>query len=826
MGNGNTGLKNQFGVGDPKTPGAPNTPNTPNTPDTGSDKQAQDFKAAFEKEQGVINGHLQYTAVNAEASRHDPLAARRDAMYPSFQAALGKIDRSDPSKAQGDIDKVLGEVRALSGEVASFRQEAEKAKNDWDARQGKYDEAVHQVEELEAWEDTKAPALRGLVDGIRTQVNERKYAQATTTFDQLQPKLEPIYAEYLKQKEAKAQYDPGLLALQPRLSAVASSARVKLAAERDAVGTAQTEMESSAQAKNYVKAFEQLGQLATKVEAFELAIEELERQKKAYEDALVVVQPKLTQVEQSTFKKLEPKQQEIATAKASIEAAAQSEDYEQALTLTNDLSTKCDEYIAAVTELEQQRKAYEEAWAALQPRFDQTTQSQFKKLELLQQELVTIKGQIDTAVQGEDFEQALTQVNDLSAKVDTFLADQEKAQQQRKAYEDAWASVGPKFTEALQSDAVKLAPQRDELTALKQQIDSAVEAEDFEQALTLTTDLGTKADACLEALRVLEEQKLKYELALSSLQPELDEVAKSPSKSLQPMRDEIATIKGEMETAAAAQEFEKAQQHAEDLKSKVGTYKQELSKEQEEYTQQLERVEAGVQEVSASTFGQLEAEKAAILSAYQAMIQLGEAEDYKAATAAGRALEVPVTDFVVEVKKLRKSIKENIKARLPQIDADMKEIAGDRSPKMGQINSLLASVKAAAGGQDDAVLEKAAKDLEELSQLVDQVKNDPCGKARRSDEYKLAKDDQRIAGADEVVAGVALRNAIAMAKTGGASMTAPPDPVKAAQLTWDVEKAEAAWKVAYLKSQKAGHAVNVVLKKFGCNEFEFELPNP
>jgi hypothetical protein len=198
MGNGNTGLKGQFGVGDPNspsqnTPNTPSTPSTPSTQDTGSDKQAQDFQAAFQKEQGSINEHLQYTAANAEAARHAPLAARRDALFSAFQAALAKIDRKDPAKAQAAIDKVLADARALGAETTTFRQQAEKAKTEWDARQSKYDEAVAQTEELEAWGDTKAPVLRGLVDGIRTKANERQYAQATNTLDQLLPKLAPIY---------------------------------------------------------------------------------------------------------------------------------------------------------------------------------------------------------------------------------------------------------------------------------------------------------------------------------------------------------------------------------------------------------------------------------------------------------------------------------------------------------------------------------------------------------------------------------------------------------------------------------------------------------
>jgi len=138
MGNGQ-GLKDQWGVTDPDK--------------VGSDKQAQEFQACFQKEISAISGHLQYTSANAEAARHDPLAARRDAIYSAYQAALGQIDRTNPAKAKGAIDKVLADAKALNAEVSKFRKEAEKARNDWQARQPKFDAAVHQVEELESWGD-------------------------------------------------------------------------------------------------------------------------------------------------------------------------------------------------------------------------------------------------------------------------------------------------------------------------------------------------------------------------------------------------------------------------------------------------------------------------------------------------------------------------------------------------------------------------------------------------------------------------------------------------------------------------------------------------
>ena len=242
------GLKKQWGVGDPAK--------------AGSDKQAQQFKAAFEKEMAIINGHLQYTSANAEAVPHAVFAGRRDGLYAPFQAALGKIDRTDPAKAQGDIDKALGDAKALCGEVATFRKAAEKAHKDWVARQSKYDATVHQVEELEAWEDQKAAALRGLVDGIRTHVNERQYASASTTLDQLLPKLKPIYDDYLKQKEAKPKYEQQLAEQAARLEALKAADRPSqpMTAKAAEADTAFPAAKAKADAKDFVGGLEGLKQ--------------------------------------------------------------------------------------------------------------------------------------------------------------------------------------------------------------------------------------------------------------------------------------------------------------------------------------------------------------------------------------------------------------------------------------------------------------------------------------------------------------------------------------------------------------------------------------
>ncbi len=245
------GLKGQWGVGDPAK--------------AGSDQQSQQFQAAFQSEINAIGGHLEYTAANAEPARHQPLATRRDGLYPAFQGALKQVDPANPSKAQGAIAKVLGDAKALNAEAAKLHTETEKAKTDWDTRQPKFDEAVKHVEELEAWEDPKAKPLRTLVDGIRKQVNDRKYAPASKTLDELLPKLQPIYDAYVTQKQAKEKYEAQLKQLEPKLPKGSLPEDKMSAADQKVIADLRSQMESAAKAKDFEKALEWLESLSLAV---------------------------------------------------------------------------------------------------------------------------------------------------------------------------------------------------------------------------------------------------------------------------------------------------------------------------------------------------------------------------------------------------------------------------------------------------------------------------------------------------------------------------------------------------------------------------------
>ncbi len=577
MGNGN-GLKEQWGVKDPAK--------------AGSDQQAQQFQASFQKEIGCINGHLQYTSANAEAARHAPLEARRDALYPAFQSALGQIDRTDLAKAKGAIDKVLADAKALSGEVAAFRKEAEKACNDWKARQPKYDAAVHQVEELELWPDPKAGTLRALVDGIRSGSNERKFAPACVTLDQLLPKLKPIYDDYLKQKEARPKYEQMLAEQSARLDPLKAAERpsqpmTDKAGEAD---TALQQAQGKAETKDYVGGCEELKTTKGAIDALEKLAKAPERAK--FLADWPTVDELVNSSADTTFKSLEASWQEIVQLRDQAGPAADSGDYTGANKLLVDLKTKVAACQKKLEELKQQKQAYEEALAALEPRLTGVSQSKFAKMEPLHTELLAVQGQMEAAAQGDDYVQALKLLQDLSAKVEMVAKGQEELEQQQKEYEDALKDLQPKLSEALESKYPSLAPKLDEISRLKGDMEGAAQKEEFPAATQTAQALGGKVDAFLIDYNKLKHAQEDYTKARAALKAKLDDALVSAREfsTLSGARADLISRDSAVESAATAQDFEKALQLVNELAPKVDDYLTKAKAEEDKYSKKGEEI--------------------------------------------------------------------------------------------------------------------------------------------------------------------------------------------------------------------------------------------
>jgi hypothetical protein len=475
------GLKQQWGVKDPAKPA--------------SDKQAKEFDAAFHKTIGCINGHLQYTSANAEAARHQPLEARRDALYPAYQSALAQIDPSDASKAKGSIDKVLGDAKALEGEVSKFRAEAEKAKNDWTPRQAKFDTAVHQVEELETWGDAKAPPLRGLVDGIRAQVNDRRYAPACVTLDQLLPKLKPIYDDYLKQKAAKPKYEQMLAEQSARLDPLKAAERPSqpMTAKAGEADTAVQQAKGKADTKDFVGGLDQMKAVKTAVDALDKLAKDPQRAKFLADSK--AVEQLVTAPVDVTFKTLEADWNAILQLREQSSTTGDAGDYAGANKMIADFKTKYTAYKKKYDELKKQKQAYDDALKAIQPRLTKSSVCQYPKLQQMQMDMAAVQGQMEAAAQSENFVEASQHLKDLSIKLDAYDKAIAEIEQQKKEYEAAASALATKVNDALKKQFLSLSAQIAELKKLQADMAAAAQGSDYDKALQLTKDLGAKIDA-------------------------------------------------------------------------------------------------------------------------------------------------------------------------------------------------------------------------------------------------------------------------------------------------------------------------------------------
>ena len=175
-----------------------------------------------------------------------------------------------------------------------------------------------------------------------------------------------------------------------------------------------------------------------------------------------------------------------------MESAAQAEEFEQTLQQANDLSTKVDAYLAAVKDLEEKKQQYEDALAKLKAKLEGMPKTDYPKLATMKQDIDTVKGQMESAAQSGDYEQALAKTNDLTTKVDAYATAVKELEEKKKAYEGGFEAIKPKLAEALQSKNPDVAPVQKELLISKQQMEEAAKNGDYAQANTSLADVTAK----------------------------------------------------------------------------------------------------------------------------------------------------------------------------------------------------------------------------------------------------------------------------------------------------------------------------------------------
>lgn len=190
-----SGLKSQWGVGDPKAPGA-------GAP--GSGEQGTRFREAFEAACSSINESLQSVKTSADAAQHQAMDGLRQQLVAQFQRALVKVDPVNPTQAKADIDNVLAAAQALKTRAASTATDATAALAKWQQRAAEFEAGVARVVEMNDAGYAKAAPFLAVADAIRARVDGRKIAEALASVDRFLQPLAGAYAEFQKQKPADA----------------------------------------------------------------------------------------------------------------------------------------------------------------------------------------------------------------------------------------------------------------------------------------------------------------------------------------------------------------------------------------------------------------------------------------------------------------------------------------------------------------------------------------------------------------------------------------------------------------------------------------------
>jgi len=545
----------------------------------GSDKQSQQFRAAMQQQLAAIDGHLAYTAVHAEAAKHAPMAAKRETITNSYQATLAKIDPEDESRAKGSIDAAVGAAKTLVAQIAQFRSEVEKAFNDWQKRQPKYDEAANQVDEMQSWGHPKSPQLQVSIDGVTTLLDSRSYAEACAAFDKLLPEVQPVHEDYLKQKAAQVQYEPARSALDPRLAAASASNFRKLEPMKQPFSPATADMDTAVGEMNYLHALEIEKGVETKVAEYEKALAELEQQKQDFEAEKTKLTPGLEAAKAAhPYKKLDPMRQSLEKTESQMNQSADAEDFVAALGHVEQLDAEAQDYVKAVAQIEQEKSAYEAALAAIEARLTVAGNSSFKKLEPAQAEISDLHAKTDAAANDENYVTALDDVQQLGRQLDAYEQSLQQLSDQKKQYEDEMGVLQPKLDEAAQ------APQHKKLDSMMQELNTGqgdvsqkAQAEDFEGATRAANDLKAKVDVYLESVAGLEEQMKNYEAAAAKVTERADGAKQSTFKPLATMEADIADGQTQMESMAAEEDYVGALDQANQLSAKLDVYDQALA---------------------------------------------------------------------------------------------------------------------------------------------------------------------------------------------------------------------------------------------------------
>jgi hypothetical protein len=398
---------------------------------------------------------------------------------------------------------------------------------------------------------------------------------------------------------------------------------------------------------------------------------------------------------------------------------------------------------------------YDPAKLALEPKFSDMSKSTYKKLETSGADIASEKAVMERAAQAKDYARALQIVTGLTTKVDAYLKDVKDLDDRKTAYQKVIEPLKPKLDQAAQNSSVKLAPLREELSAIKTQMETGVEGEDFAQAAKYAGDLASKVDVFLADVKDLEAKKKAYQDTSDTLKKKLTECQSSRFAKLAPDQQEITTLQGNMEAAEKAEDFDKALALATQLTSDVDAYLDKakgLEEKKKQYEQARDALKERLVEISGGSHPKLAAMQQDINSQQGLRDSAERDEDFEKALGISGDLKSKVDAYDASVGDLTQKKKDFESARdalKPQLDEINKSTTKALAPMQEAIVGAQKAIDETAKKEE---YEQALTLVQSLTKMLDDYKKTEAGQI-----YVINYDNKDYRGTAEELAALKLK---------------------------------------------------------------------
>lgn len=482
-------------------------------------------------------------------------------------------------------------------------------------------------------------------------------------------------------------------------------------------------------ARRYEGAKTACEQLLAGVEPAVKAMQEQKDAQARYEPAWEAVQPRLEEARQCEFASMAALQDELGTIETQMTGAADARDYVEAETVLADLTTKVDQCLAMRDELAEKKTAYDEAYAALQPRIPTTSEPGGERIVTLQGDIAAKVDDMTAAAAADDYDTALR----LAGELDPQLTELETALAARQRYDEQLAALQPRLPQAA-TGSPALADLESQISSLQQQAETAAAADDYEQACTHLTALEPVLAEHEAAKAKLEEQKLAYEQARAALEQHLPTATEPGEGRLAEVQTGIQQSLADADAAEAAEDYETALEHLKALEGQLAELETLLAA-RDEYQSRLARLEPRLPTSGGAAAGRLAEVQTEIETLRADAEAAAGSSDFETALQKLTELEELLGEFE-ELSSQRDQFEERWAELQPRLPQDSEP---DATPEVIEINDSIVQArtslesKAAEGDYEGALCE-----VDELVRLVSDLDAAKEAAVRQREEFEQA----------------------------------------------------------------------------------------